>query len=730
MSYTSVRPSTRSGRTGADASRRGIVAWLAVGWIGFAVLPWSAIGGGGFFAFQWPGQYPWALASAPALAQLLLHGRLWFLPLLIVLLVPFAFLWRPAKDRDTMRRAAPAFISIGTAGLVVIAAIALAIDINGWRWPELATVFGELPRRQPGLGYGALLVAAAMLLLLCHGLALFGWVKGDTFVASALGAAVALVGVFTLYPLGRLFVHAFLDPGGNFSLASLFARIGSSRIWSYGGIVWNTLQLGLMTASAATLLALGFVLIVTRTQLRARRILSVLSVLPMITPPFVIGLALILLFGRSGALNALLEWGFGLRPTRWIYGLPGVWLAQTLALTPVAYLVLVGIAEGISPALEEAAQTLRASPMRTFTTITLPLLAPGIANAFLIAFIESLADFGNPLLLGGNLEVLSTAIYFAVVGVQQDPGRASVLAVILLTFSLALFVIQRRVLAQKSFVTVAGKGDGGVRARLPRSVIAVAAGLVLPWAALAVVIYAMIFTGGFFEKWGLSHALTLRHYVTAFGVAFDGGKLFWTGGAWSSFSTTLMIAVVSAPLTATFGLAIAYLLDRQRFAGKRAFEFMAMLNFAVPGTVVGIAYVLAFNAPPIELAYTGLILVACFVFRDMTTGMRAGLAALSQIDPSLDDASATLRAGTLTTVRRVILPLIRPAVVAALIYSFISAMTSISAVIFLTSPRFDMATVNIVGRAEVGEYGYATAYASVLIVLMVLAVILIRVLVG
>jgi iron(III) transport system permease protein len=218
--------------------------------------------------------------------------------------------------------------------------------------------------------------------------------------------------------------------------------------------------------------------------------------------------------------------------------------------------------------------------------------------------------------------------------------------------------------------------------------------------------------------------------VTAFGIAVDNGKLFWTGGAWSSLSTTLLIALTAAPLTAAFGLAVAYLLDRQRFAGKRAFEFMAMLNFAVPGTVVGIAYILAFNAPPIELAYTGLILVACFVFRDMTTSMRAGLAVLSQIDPSLDEASATLRASTLTTIRRVILPLIRPAVVAALVVSFISAMTSISAVIFLTSPRFDMATVNIVGRAEVGEYGYATAYASVLIVLMVLAVILIRVLVG
>ena len=187
-----------------------------------------------------------------------------------------------------------------------------------------------------------------------------------------------------------------------------------------------------MTAVAATLLALCFALIVTRSRLPGRRLVGVLAVLPMITPPFVIGLALIMLFGRSGAVNALLEWAFGIGPSRWIYGLPGVWLAQTLALTPVAYLVLVGVVDGISPSLEEAAQTLRASTWTTFTTVTLPLLAPGLVNAFLVVFIESLADFGNPLLLGGNLEVLSVAIYFAIVGVQQDPGRAAILALVLL----------------------------------------------------------------------------------------------------------------------------------------------------------------------------------------------------------------------------------------------------------------------------------------------------------
>ena len=716
----SRRPSDRS------AARESGRAWVGLAWIGVAALPWNAIGGRGFLAFQWLAGYPLAPGSAPALVQVVALHRTWLAPLL-VLVVAMSFVWLhvgfSARTRSSL------LIAVGSAGLAWIAAIALAIDIRGWTWAPLASAFGALTGRQQGLGYGALIVAAAMLATLCKGLALRGLVRGDAFVATALGASIALVSLFTLYPLARLFMNAFVDASGRFSAAALAARFASARIWGVGGVVWNTMLLGLMTASAATLLALALVLIVTRSRFRARRLISVLSVLPMITPPFVIGLALIMLFGRSGAVNAMLEWAFDIRPTRWIYGLPGVWLAQTLALTPVAFLVLVGVSEGIAASLEEAAQTLRASPLRTFATVTLPLMAPGIVNAFLLVFIESLADFGNPLLLGGNLEVLSTAIYFAVVGVQQDPGRASVLAVILLVLSLTLFVVQRRLLARRSFVTMAGKGDSGLRAPLPRAVTRIAAALALPWAALAAIVYAMVFTGGFFEKWGLNHAMTLRHYVTAFGVSLDGGAAF-TGGAWSSFTTTLAIALTAAPLTAAFGLSVAWLLERQRFAGKRAFEFLAMLNFAVPGTVVGIAYVVAFNTPPIELAYSGLILVACFVFRDMTTSLRAGLAAMSQIDPSLDEASATLRSASFATLRRVIVPLIRPAIVAALIMSFVSAMTSISAVIFLTSPRFDMATVNIVGRAEVGEYGYAAAYASVLIVLMLSAVLLIRLLVG
>jgi iron(III) transport system permease protein len=206
--------------------------------------------------------------------------------------------------------------------------------------------------------------------------------------------------------------------------------------------------------------------------------------------------------------------------------------------------------------------------------------------------------------------------------------------------------------------------------------------------------------------------------------------IHWSGAAWNSFWTTINIAAVSAPLTASIGLLTAYLLVRQRFIGKDAFEFGTMLSFAIPGTVIGVSYILAFNVPPIELTGTGAILVLCFVFRNMPVGVRAGIAAMSQLDRSLDEASLTLGANSWYSMRRVILPLMRPAILAALVYSFVRAMTAISAVIFLVSAEFDMATSYIIGRVENNDYGIAIAYSTVLILVMLMAVVLFQLLVG
>jgi iron(III) transport system permease protein len=453
-------------------------------------------------------------------------------------------------------------------------------------------------------------------------------------------------------------------------------------------------------------------------------------VLPVITPPFVIGLGIILLFGRSGvATTAIADW-FGIRPGRWIYGFNGLVLVQVLAFTPIAYLVLSGVVQGVSASMEEAAQTLRADRWRTFRTVTWPLMRPGLANAFLIGFVESLADFGNPLVLGGNFDVLSTDIFFAVVGSQNDPGRAAALSIVLLGLTLGAFFLQRRWLGRRSYTTMAGKGDSGIPAQLPDGVRRLVYAVTIPWLAFTFLLYALILVGGFVESLGIDNAPTFKHYVTAFGIEATENGLLWTGRAWPSFFTTLVLAAIAAPLTAAIGLLTAYVLNRQRFAGQGAFEFMTMLSFAIPGTVIGVSYILAFNVPPIQLTGTGIILVICFVFRNMPVSIRAGIATMSQIDKSLDECSLTLRHGSFGTVRRVILPLLRPAIVAALVYSFVRAITSVSAVIFLVSAKYNLATSYIVGRVEVSDFGVAIAYSSVLIVCMMLAIALIQLGVG
>ena len=488
--------------------------------------------------------------------------------------------------------------------------------------------------------------------------------------------------------------------------------------------------LALLCAAGCTTLGLAFALIATRTPFARRKVLRVLTILPIITPPFVIGLGLILIFGRSGLVNHILESLFGWQPGRWIYGLPGVLLAQVFAFTPIAFLVLIGVVEGVSPSLEEAAQTLRADRWRVFADVSLPLMRPGLANAFLISFIESIADFGNPILLGGNFSVLSTEIFYSVVGAQLDQGRAATLGLVLLLMALAAFVVQRRLLGGRVYTALTGKGDGGLPMPLPDAVRRLCYGVALPWLALTVVIYAMALAGGFAETWGRDYSFTLRHYVKAFGIEWTANGILWAGAAWSSFWTTVTLSAIAAPITAGVGILVAYLLTRHRFAGQDAFEFGTMLSFAIPGTVIGVSYILAFNVPPIEITGTALILVACNVFRNMPVGVRAGIAAMSQIDRSLDEASATLGARGFTTLSRIVLPLLKPAVVAALVYSFVRAVTSLSAVIFLVSAQYEWATTYIINRVINGDYGVAIAYCSVLIVLMLAVIGLIQWIVG
>lgn len=715
-----------------NSNRRLDIA-LLVGVAALVLLPWYRIEGG-FFGLGWAAGFAREPSTAPGLLEIVRYGRPW-----LAAVVAFLLMAGTARFISAPSRRGALLAWAGGLGVFFLALQGLAINFSGWSWTISETLFGALADGQPSMGAGAIVTGVVFVLLFSFGLAERGAMKGDVFVVSAITMLVVLVAIFVFYPVGSMFMGAFQAFDGSFNPDGFISNIQDPSIWSLScltggdrcGVAWRTLFLAIMTAGGATLLGLCFALVATRTRFPFKTGLRLLTILPIITPPFVVGLALTLLFGRAGVVTQAAASIFGTEPGRWLYGLTGIWIAQVLSFTPIAFLVLIGVVEGVSPSMEEASQTLRADRWRTFWWVSLPLMKPGLANAFLIGFIESMADFGNPMVLGGSHGVLSTEIFFAVVGSQNDPSRAAVLAMILLFFTMSAFIAQRFWLSGKSFATVTGKGDSGVHIALPRGLSIAAHGLVIPWMVFTIVVYVMILFGGFVRTWGLDNTLTFEHYIKAFSIGWrnDGG-LAWTGVAWNSFWTTMEISLISAPLTAAVGLLTAYLIVRQKFVGRNLFEFALMMSFAIPGTVIGISYIMAFNLPPLEMTGTALILVACFVFRNMPVGVRGGVAAMSQLDKSLDEASLTLGAGTFRTIRKVILPLLRPAITAALVYSFVRAITSISAVIFLVSAEYNMSTAYIVGLVENGEYGVAIAYSSVLIVVMITVITGFQFLVG
>ncbi|SEG42150.1 ABC transporter permease [Vibrio hangzhouensis] len=564
-----------------------------------------------------------------------------------------------------------------------------------------------------GLGYGTILLFIALGCVITLAYARLEYLGGDVFVIGSLVTIVGLITTFILYPSIAIFVPMFQDEMGNFVAWQFIDILSQKQIVQ---IILNSMMLGTSVGVTATFFGLIFAIYSTRIAVRSAFIARIFSILPIVTPPFVVGLGVTLMLGRSGYVTELMVDWFGLEHTNWLYGFTGIWMAQVLAFAPMSFMILDGAMKSLHPSLEEASYTLRANRYQTFFNVVIPLLKPALANSFLIIFVQSLADFSNPLVLGGSFDVLATQIYFYIAGAQLDYASASTLGAVLLIFSLAIFVVQYLWIGKRSYVTISGKSYRGDVQPLPNSLRIFVSITLYVWMAFNVLLYGSIVYGSFTVNWGVDYTLTLANYVNLFGMGFG-------EGAWPSLISTMTYAGIAAPITATFGLLIAYIVVRQQFHGKKVVEFVTMLCFAVPGTVAGVSYILAFNDAPVYLTGTAAIVVISMVMRNVPVGIRAGVAGLGQLDKSLDEASLSLRADSFKTIMNILIPLLRPAILSSLIYSFVRAMTTVSAIIFLVTPETRVATSYILNRVEDGEYGIAIAYGSLLIFVM-LAIIL------
>ena len=351
-----------------------------------------------------------------------------------------------------------------------------------------------------------------------------------------------------------------------------------------------------------------------------------------------------------------------------------------------------------------------------------PLLIPGITSSFLLLFVEAIADLANPLVIGGDYMVLSSRAYIAING-EYDVSAVAAYSAILLLPALLVFIVQRYWSQKKSVVSVTGKPTGQIAPI--KSKIGKIPLLVFGWsvALFIVLIYVSVLLGAFIKILGVNNSFTLDHY-----------RYIFSGIANDALKSTVIMASIATPLAGFMGMVMAWLIIRKVKRGSDALDFFGMLGIAVPGTVLGIGYAVTFNEPLKIAGHTvipqlagggaifggALAIMMVYTIRSSPAGQRSGIAALQQIDPSLDEASASLGASGGRTFRKVSLPLIKGAFLTGLMFAFARSMTTLSPVLFIATPETPILTQKILAESDSGRYGPAFALCTLLIVIVLL----------
>ena len=716
----------------------------------------------------------------------------------------------------------------------------------------------------------------------------FSLIGRDPVLSISLLLSGIFIFIFVVYPLYRSAAGGFISKEGAWDV-TYFARYFDSYFGpALRRAFTDTMLMGLLTATAGTLVGFIFAYAIVRCQIPGKSFVHWLALVPTVSPPFALALSMILLFGRNGLItNKLLGIEF-VKGMNDIYGLDGLVIVQTITFFSVSYLILKAMLERLNPAMEEAGASLGAGRFHLFRTITMPLLIPGIAGSFLLLFVESLADLGNPLFIAGNKTVLSAQIFMAVIG-EYNFQKASALSLVLIIPTLVIFIVQRYYVNRRTYISVTGKPAGSQiieKDPIIRWIFNLTAYLII---AFIILLYATIIYGSFSSAWGVNYAPTLKHW-----------SMTITRGVEAILDTTFL-SVLATPFAAILGMITAWLVVRKKFTGKDVLDFTSNLGGAVPGTILGIGFILAFNKPPLALAiaiyailalfyaqvvgknaaeriiilivgtalgvgvtktnpvvmyyflgalyvviavsfmitqrkfskslitaligvyvmstnwsmvltkpivsfsqslergfwsnaifqfadyvkvliqptpsllavalvFAGVILIqdtqgksiriglgvcglavpcalsfvgipfamvggayiimAAFIVRSLPASVRSGVAALQQIDPSIEEASNILGADAQYTFRKVTLPLILPALFAGLIFSFTRHMTSLSAIIFLVSAKWRIVTASILSEWEQGGVSIAAAYSTVIIIFVMIAIVVLNLMVN
>ena len=533
----------------------------------------------------------------------------------------------------------------------------------------------------------------------------------DPIMVLTIVVLITFLTLFILYPLAILLVDSFYG----FTLAT-FQRIMAMP--NFITAITNTLKVGFLVGILSTIVGLlfAYVEVYVRVGKAVGGLFKVVSMLPVVSPPFVLSLSMIMLFGKAGLITRFL---LGIYDNN-VYGFWGIVIVQTLTFFPVCYMMLKGLLKNIDPSLEEAARDMGASRSKVFLTVTMPLLLPGLGNAFLVTFIESIADFANPMIIGGSYDTLATTIYLQITGAYDKEGAAA-MAVVLLSITLLMFAVQKYYLEAKTAATLTGKASRGRMLIEDRSVSVPLTILCALAAFFVIMMYACVPIGALFPTWGYKFTpLTFKWF----------GQVFTKYKGLRAFRDSFVLSLIAAPITALLSMIISYLVVKRRFKAKGFIEAVSMLAMAVPGTVLGVGYIRGFSGGVFHTGFlqgiygSAAILIIVFVVRSLPTGTRSGISALRQIDKSIEESAYDMGADSFKVFMTVTLPLIKDSFLSGLVTAFVRSITAISAIILLVTPQFLLITVQINEFAEKGSYSIACAFATILIIITYGAVLL------
>ncbi|MBW1972574.1 MAG: ABC transporter permease subunit [Deltaproteobacteria bacterium] len=499
---------------------------------------------------------------------------------------------------------------------------------------------------------------------------------------------------FMLFPLYSILKMSFLK-NGHFSLASYYKYFRTPRI---ARSLHHSFYVAIISMIVTTILAFFFAYALTRTTIKGKNIFYTIIMMPLISPPIIQALALILLFGRNGLITA------HLLKTDWsIYGAWGIIISEIFYCLPHALVILYTTLSAVDTRIDEAAESLGANAFQVFWKVTVPSAKYGLVSAAALVFNLTITDFGNPIVIGGNYNVLATEIYSQVIGLQKFDMGATI-SVILLIPSVAAFLVNYYI-SKKSFSLISGQARPFLRPSRMWKKIGFT-GYCILISACIILIYVTVVFGSFVKVWPYDWRLSFTHY----NFPSIGGY----ASLWTSFWIAIVVGIIGASLTLVSG----YIVEKAKPKGSQLLYLLSVMPAAIPGTVMGLGYILAFNRPYYIFYGTPWIIIINVVICNYTLGMLSSITNLKQIDKSMEEAATSLGASIITTFTRVVFPLSKVAFMQTFIYYFMRSMVTISAVIFLVSATVHLAAIEIIYLDMDGRMGSANAMATVIMVIV------------